>query len=103
MMVADGSPFLLDWFSSVHKITLESNLTGWAPLEVTALKALGNTIIKLTMNANKCWGHSRGNDEGNSLCCTPWKKHDRITEEGESQIERSQWESELFVVPRNVK
>ena len=34
---AGGSPT----FSSVHIITLESNLTGLAPLKVTALEALG--------------------------------------------------------------
>ena len=90
-------------FSSVHIITLESNLTGFAPLEVTALEALGNTMNELTVNANIDWGHSRGNDRGNSLCCIPWKKHDRITEERRITNGRGHGESELFVIPRDVK
>ena len=43
-------PACISIFSSVHIITLESNLTGSAPLKVTALEALvGKTIHELTV------------------------------------------------------
>lgn len=42
--VASKVCFAASQFSSVHIITLESNLTGFAPLKVTALEALGNPL-----------------------------------------------------------